>query len=149
MTEIAFSHLTRKPLEEALPELLGKVIERKLKALVRAGSDERVAMLNNHLWVWDKGSFLPHGGDGDPHPEQQPIWLTTAADGNANHANLLFLLDGCEAKDLTKFDRCLDLFDGRDDSAVAAARDRWRTAKAAGHQITYWKQGERGWEKGA
>ena len=32
--------------------------------------------------------------------------------------------------------------------AVAAARERWRTYKGAGHDLSYWKQDERGrWEK--
>ncbi len=40
-----------------------------------------------------------------------------------------------------------DLFDGADAAAVAAARLRWAEAKAAGHALTYWQQGERGWER--
>jgi len=36
-----------------------------------------------------------------------------------------------------------------DESAVAAARRRWSAAKAAGHQLVYWQQTERGWEKKA
>jgi DNA polymerase-3 subunit chi len=43
----------------------------------------------------------------------------------------------------------LDLFDGGDEVAVAAARERWRAAKAAGHDLAYWQQGPRGWEKKA
>ncbi len=35
------------------------------------------------------------------------------------------------------------------ETAVAAARLRWTAAKAAGHQVTYWQQGERGWQKKA
>ena len=39
---------------------------------------------------------------------------------------------------------------GMDDDAVAAARTRWATHKAAGHALTYWQQTERGgWEKRA
>jgi DNA polymerase-3 subunit chi len=43
----------------------------------------------------------------------------------------------------------LDLFDGQDPEAVAAARRRWSAAKAAGHALSYWQQGDRGWEKKA
>jgi len=43
----------------------------------------------------------------------------------------------------------LDLFDGGDDAALAAARARWKAAKAAGHELAYWQQGARGWEKKA
>ena len=36
----------------------------------------------------------------------------------------------------------------RADRIVAAARQRWTAAKDAGHTLTYWRQTERGWEKG-
>jgi DNA polymerase-3 subunit chi len=32
---------------------------------------------------------------------------------------------------------------------VAAARQRWRQAKEAGHALTYWQQTEKGWEQKA
>ncbi len=63
---------------------------------------------------------------------------------------MLVLVGGAEAPDLAAFERCLDLFDGRDEEAVASARERWRAAQAAGHDVTYWRQNERGgWVKGA
>ena len=34
------------------------------------------------------------------------------------------------------------MFDGNDEAAVAAARQRWREAKAAGHDLVYWQQTE-------
>ena len=78
----------------------------------------------------------------------QPIWLTTE-DEAPNGARFLFLVDGAESARLDRFDRVLDLFDGNDAEATEAARDRWRRAKAAGHALTYWQQGARGWEKKA
>jgi DNA polymerase III subunit chi len=48
---------------------------------------------------------------------------------------------------LASFARCADLFDGNDADAVAAARDRWRKARQAGHALTYWQQTASGWEK--
>ena len=41
------------------------------------------------------------------------------------------------------------MFDGRDDAAVQAARQRWSDYKANGFTVTYWQQAERGWEKKA
>ncbi|WP_281017509.1 MULTISPECIES: DNA polymerase III subunit chi [unclassified Minwuia] len=148
MADVAFYHLTRKPLETALPELLEKVVERGMKAVVRAGDDGRVKALNDLLWIYRKDAFLPHGCAEDGHGASQPVWLTSGADNPAG-ATVLLLVDGVAAADLEGYDRCLDLFDGRDEDAVAGARDRWRMARSAGHSVTYWKQGERGWEKGA
>ena len=46
--------------------------------------------------------------------------------------------------------RALDLFDGRDEAAVQAARERWRDYRDAGYPLTYWQQSEMGgWEKKA
>ncbi|MED5396188.1 MAG: DNA polymerase III subunit chi, partial [Pseudomonadota bacterium] len=42
MTEIAFYHLERSPLERALPKLLEKTLEAGKRALVVVGSVERV-----------------------------------------------------------------------------------------------------------
>lgn len=148
MTEVAFYHLTRKPLERAMPELLEKVVERGLRAVVLTGSEERARTLNDHLWTWDKGSFLPHGAAGDGDPSEHPVWLTPDEE-NPNGATVLMLIDGRDAASKDKFKRCLDMFDGRDESAVQAARDRFRAARDAGHDVTYWKQNEHGgWERG-
>jgi DNA polymerase-3 subunit chi len=39
------------------------------------------------------------------------------------------------------------MFDGNDDAAVEAARQRWSVASTAGHSLTYWQQTVAGWEK--
>ncbi|MCA3665330.1 MAG: DNA polymerase III subunit chi, partial [Methylobacterium sp.] len=49
MTEILFYHLTGQRLEQALPQLLEKSLERGWNALVRAGSEERLAVLDEAL----------------------------------------------------------------------------------------------------
>jgi DNA polymerase III subunit chi len=80
----------------------------------------------------------------------QPIWLTeedAPASGAPNGARFLFLLDGAGSARLDRFDRVLDLFDGNDEASLDAARRRWAAAKAAGHALSYWQQGPRGWEK--
>jgi len=146
VTEVGFYHLTRTPLERALPRLLEKAVAGGLRAVVRAGSAERVEALNGVLWTYDPASFLPHGSARDGNAAEQPIWLTTE-DENPNGATLLVLLDGMDSARLESYGRCLDLFDGNDPEAVEAARGRWRARKAAGHALTYWQQTERGgWE---
>ena len=64
-------------------------------------------------------------------------------------ARFLFLVDGADSARLGAFTRVFDLFDGNDDGAVGRARERWKAAKAAGHVLSYWQQGVRGWEKKA
>ena len=149
MTEIGFYHLTRTPLERALPKLLEKVVGAEKRAVVRAGSTERVDFLNMALWTYDAASFLPHGTAREGDAAEQPIWLTEQAD-RPNDAQILILTDNVTADDVADFERCLEMFDGRDAEAVEAARSRWRGYGDAGHSLTYWQQTERGgWEQKA
>lgn len=152
MAEIAFYHLTRTPLDQALPKLLGRVLAEGGRALVLCGSEERVAALDAALWLATDPDWLPHGTKAMGHAGQQPIWLTAEEvpeDGAPNAARFLVLVDGAESVRLTAFERVLDLFHGTDEAAVTAARRRWSVAKAAGHALSYWQQGQRGWEKKA
>ncbi len=149
MTEVSFYHLERTALEQALPRILDKALAAGLRAVVVAGSDERVSALNSALWTYDSNSFLPHGSAEDGRASEQPVYLTTE-DENPNSATVLALVDGVESEILASFDRVLDLFDGHDDAAVQAARQRWKKLKDAGHDLTYWQQTERGgWEQKA
>ena len=142
--EVGFYHLTRTTPDAALPALLGRTLAAKQRALVRLGSNERVAALDELLWASKDPEWLPHGTARTGKAPLQPIWLT-AGDDRPNGARYLFLLDGLSAADLAFYDRVFDLFDGRDPTAVAAARGRWTAAKAAGLALTYWQQGDRGW----
>lgn len=149
MTEVRFYHLTKTSLEQALPQLLEKTLERGWRALVLASSADRVEALTAHLWTYDDRSFLPHGSARDGRPAYQPIWLATS-DENVNGANVLFLTDGAESAHVGDFELVAEMFDGTDDAAVRAARAHWKSYKQAGHQLTYWKQDERGrWQKAA
>ena len=147
MTQISFYHLIHTPLERALPKLMEKVLESGARAVIRTGSDERAEAICSALWTYEKDSFLPHGTARDGHAASQPVWIT-AEEENPNGAEFIVLTDGVEQSTIGGFSRCFDMFDGRDDAAVAAARRRWAAYKDAGHELTYWQQTERGgWEK--
>lgn len=148
MTEIGFYHLTRSGLDKALPQLLGKTMQAGKRALVVLGSDQRLSAIDDVLWTFDKASWLPHGRGPSEYAEHQPILLSTD-DTNANNAEFLFLADGGTSERVADYERCFELFDGHDDDVVALARSRWKSYKDAGHQLTYWQQTDRGWEKKA
>jgi DNA polymerase-3 subunit chi len=148
MAEIGFYHLTRTGADRALPPLLGRTLAAGQRALVLCRAPERVAALDAALWECADPDWLPHGTAADGDADLQPIWLATE-DAAVNGARFLFLIDGAESAHTQEFDRVFDLFDGNDEAAVQAARERWKTAKAAGHKLAYWQQGARGWEKKA
>jgi DNA polymerase III subunit chi len=149
MTEVRFYHLTRSTLESALPKMLEKTLERDQRAVVLAGSPERVEALASYLWTYNDRGFLPHGSAKDGRAEDQPIWLSDK-DERPNGAQVLFLTDGAASEKVADYELCAVLFDGKDPDALAASRDQWRVLKEAGHDVTYWQQEESGkWEKKA
>jgi DNA polymerase III subunit chi len=145
--EVWFYHLERSTLDQVLPELLEKTLARGWRAIVRTPDAERIEHLDGWLWSYRDNSFLPHGLDDDPLAQRQPVLLTAGSD-NPNGARALFLIDGAEPGALDAYARCIVLFDGRDESALALARKRWKSFRDAKLLVSYWRQGaERGWEK--
>ena len=144
MTEVLFYHLQRQPLEQVLPQLLERSIERGWRVVVQAASEERVEALDAHLWTYRDDSFLPHGTARDSEAAAQPI-LLTSADHNPNGATVRFLIEGTPMPpDASSYARIVLLFDGEDQDAVAAARARWSEAKARGFDATYWQPDDQG-----
>jgi DNA polymerase-3 subunit chi len=143
-TEIRFYHMTRGSLETVLPTMLDRTVDRDgRRAVVIAGSSERVEVLNSHLWTYNERSFLAHGSREDGYAEDQPIWLTDR-DENPNGAVVAFLADGVQIAEPGRFDLVCYLFDGTDPNAVDGARARWRHYKDAGHDLVYYQQDDRG-----
>lgn len=149
MAEALFYHLTESRLEDALPALLEKSLERGWRVSVHVASTERRDALDSHLWTFRDEAFLPHGTDGGPEAARQPVLLTTEA-RPANDATVRFVADGAELPLREACDRLVLMFDGHDDQQVATARAQWKALKEEGLTLTYWQQTpERRWERKA
>ena len=133
MTEILFYHLTESTLEEALPALLEKSVDRGWKAVVQAVGEERRDALDAALWTFRDDSFLAHGTDAEPHASENPVLLTTGQ-GNENGAQIRFLVDGADAPDLAGYERAVFMFDGHDDEQLQGARELETTAARKSHR---------------
>ncbi len=142
MTDIAFYHLQRSPLAAVLPKLLEKAVAAPFRILVLAPGEAEVEKLNTMLWTYDADSFLPHGSAKDGWPDRQPIYLT-ATQENPNASTMLVQTGGAEHGGLDTFTRVLDIFDGNDETALGAARVRWKRYRDAGHTLAYWQQKEK------
>lgn len=147
MTDVGFYQLATKPLDAVLPKLLEKAVAAGHRVVVRSADAAQLARLNAALWSFDAASFLPHAVEG-PNAAVQPI-LLTAADDDANRADLAAVIDGRLPGDLSAYKRVLYLFDGGDEDALALARRHWKALKAMdGVAPVYWQEGERGgWQK--
>jgi DNA polymerase III subunit chi len=143
MAEVWFYHIERKSVDEELPGLLRRGLERGVRMAVVASSAERVKDFSQKLWSIEDTAFIPHGFEGEPMPEQQAIYLSASGEV-PNSALFRFYVDGVVPDNVSMLERASILFDGRNETAVEQARDVWRRFKAEGVTIRYWKQDDEG-----
>jgi DNA polymerase-3 subunit chi len=150
MGEAYFYHLTRRPLEAALPQLLEASLARGWRVAVRGGDAERLAWLDEKLWLGPEDGFLPHGLAGGAHDARQPVLLTTGRE-MPNGAACLMAVDGAEVapEEVETLDRVCVLFDGNDAAALERARGQWAALSKAGCRAQYWSEESGRWEKKA
>ena len=127
MGEAFFYHLTRRPLEAVLPDLLEKSLARGWRVSVRGTQAQRMDWLDQKLWLGPEEGFLPHGLAGGPHDADQPVLLTLDAEAT-NDPGCLMCIDG---------------------AALQRARDQWRSLTGAGCKAQYWSEESGRWEKKA
>lgn len=145
--QVDFYHLTRLPLERALPQIAEKVLASGARLLIVSADAEQRAQLDRALWTYAPDSFLPHAMLGDGDDSTQPVLI--APDVNAaNGARHIALVDGAWRDDALDFERAFHFFD---DNAVRGARAAWKSlAERDAVERRYWKQNEAGrWEQAA
>jgi DNA polymerase III subunit chi len=138
-TVIQFYHLLSTSPERAVPKLMEKVLSSGSRAVMIANSDSMLKTMSDALWSNNPSGFLPHGSARDGHASEQPIYLSLV-DENPNGADILCILDGSSPASIPTYSKVLDVFDGVNDDAVAAARTRWAHYKAQGFALQYVKQ---------
>lgn len=148
MSRAMFYHLTRRPVERALPPLLSRARGAGMRILLRARRAETLSHLDELLWLEPEDGFLAHGLDGAGHEAAQPILLTTGH-ARPNGAECLIAIEGAEAppEEAAALERACILFNGNDAGELAQARAQWRALIGAGLGAEYWSEESGRWQK--
>lgn len=147
MGAVNFYHLIRSAPEVALSQIAARALERGWTVAVRVADAARADWLDRRLWDLGEDGFLPHGRQGGPHDDLQPI-LIIAGDGPAARACLMSF-DGATLApaEVAAAERAWIFFDGNDPGAVERARGQWRDLTGAGLGAAYWSEESGRWEK--
>jgi len=145
--QVDFYHLTRLPLERALPQIAEKVLASGGRLVIVAGEAAQRAKLDQMLWSYSAESFLPHGQAGGADDARQPVLIAEGPEA-ANGARNIALVDGVWREAALGFERAFHFFD---EERIGEARIAWKgLAEREGVTRNYWKQNENGrWEKAA
>lgn len=144
MADIRFYQTQFRTAAEATPQLLQKALAKGMKVLLKTPDHQRQAFYDDWLWRFDPGSFLPHGQEGDPMPDQHPIWITTG-DRADNDATMALIVEGADLPPLDDFAMICVVFDSQNQDALEKVRQQWTSLKeGTSHQLAFWKQKEDG-----
>jgi len=145
--QVDFYHLTRLPLERALPRIAERVTEGGGRLLIVSADAAQRRQIDTLLWNWTPESFLPHAEAGAGDDALQPVLVAGEAAAR-NDARNVALIDGLWRDEALQFDRAFHFFD---EAHIAAARLAWKgLADREGVERRYWKQDDSGrWQQAA
>ncbi|CAM4366521.1 DNA polymerase III subunit chi [Bordetella tumbae] len=108
------------------------------RLVVYCANGSRLSAFDRLLWAFDDISFVPHVLASDPLAASTPVILTAAPPAappsdDAEGPWLMNLDDDCPPG-YEAFTRILEIVSGEPDDRQAA-RQRWRTYQAAGHDL--------------
>lgn len=145
MATVDFYHLTRDPVEKAVPAIAARVLAGGGRLLVVAAAWERLERLSAALWDAGEESYLAHDYSDAPLPEAQPI-LLSGEPVALNGARFILLADGIWREEALGFERAFHFFD---EESIGAARTAWTSLKdRPDTERRYWKQDGGRWRQG-
>lgn len=132
MTRVEFVKLDRPERARLLCELAEEFHLQGARVLVVVQDDNQGVTLDQFMWTWKKGSFVPHVYDnGAVECLDEPVVITTREE-NANGARVLVAGRPCSLDFARQFEVVLDFAEVYDEMLREASRNRFRAFREAG-----------------
>jgi DNA polymerase-3 subunit chi len=113
-------------------ELAKRAFESGQPTLILARSADQADALDEKLWEFDDTVFIPHQLAGDDDDAVTPVLIAAPSVTTPDRTLVINLRDEC-APGL--FDRVLEVVPA-DEAQRLGSRERWKTYKAAGFEVT-------------
>jgi len=128
-TKVEFIKLEEPVLAPWLCRLAQEFFSQHLRVLVLVENSEQAMALDRYMWVWEKGSFVPHVWDnGAVDSYAEPVVITTR-ENNSNAAQVLVAATECSMGFAHRFEHVVEFAPTYAEDEVAQARKRfahWR-----------------------
>jgi DNA polymerase-3 subunit chi len=114
--------------------LANKVYQADLTGIVRVPDPESAARLDDLLWTYEQGSFVPHNlDDGTMGPQPPPIIISHHSQCDSDRDVLISLIEQIP-DDYARYDRIAEVV-GTEPREKDKARDRYRFYRDQGCQL--------------
>jgi len=132
VTRVEFVKLDRPEKARHLCELAEEYFLRGERVLVMVEDDNQGVTLDQFMWVWKKGSFVPHVYDnGSMECLDEPVVITVREE-NVNGARVLIAGRPCTLEFVRQFQTVIDFAEIHDVALRDASRERFRIYREAG-----------------
>ncbi|NJC86939.1 MAG: DNA polymerase III subunit chi [Desulfuromonas sp.] len=132
MTRVEFVKLDRPEKARLLSELAEEFFLQGMRVLVVVQDDNQGVTLDQFMWTWKKGSFVPHVYDnGAVECLDEPIVIALREE-NANGAQVLIAGRPCSLEFARQFQVVLDFAEIYDETLRDASRSRFKAYREAG-----------------
>ena len=138
MAEVSFYILSSALLEERYLfacKLIEKAYRKGQFCYILTDNDEQAQLLDDLLWTFRAGSFIPHQIYTGFSPSSEKIILIGSVNAPKYSQTLLFNLSSKFPEDISKTKRILEILDNCEITKTAA-RNRYRQYQQAGMSVT-------------
>lgn len=132
MTRVEFVKLERPEKARLLCELAEEFFLRGERVLIVVQDDNQGVTLDQFLWTWKKGAFIPHVYDnGAVECIDEPVVIAIREE-NGNGARVLIAGRPCAVDFARQFDVVVDFAEVYDETLRDASRARFKAFREAG-----------------
>jgi len=133
MPEVRFVKLDREEKALHLCRIAEEHFLAGARVLVVVDDENRAVTLDRFMWVWDRGSFVPHSLDnGTVDCMDEPVVISTM-EHNPNQARVLIMGSPCSDAFIARFDLAFDFAETYDPQLAESARVRFRRYRTLGY----------------
>ena len=132
MSQVKFVKLDRPEKAKHLCRLSEQFFAEGKRVLITVQDENQGITLDRFMWVWDRGSFIPHAYDnGSVDCLDEPIVITTGEE-NPNAASVLIMGKPCSLQFARHFDLVIDFAETYDKALADQARVRFSAFRTGG-----------------
>ena len=102
------------------------------RVVVMVQDDNQGVSLDRFMWVWKKGSFVPHVYDnGSVEGYDEPV-VIVAHEDNPNGAQVLILGCSCDVEFVRQFSHVIEFAETYDEALLEQSRERFKSYRSLG-----------------
>ena len=119
---------------EFVCRLIEKVYKQGHQILLHTDNDRQAGIINDLLWTWQQGSFIPHDIQTDDTMPDSPIVISHQADLKTDMQDVLINMAIEVPLFFSQFERVTEIVD-QDEQTRQSARQRYRFYQDRGYPL--------------